>query len=144
MSRSSSSSRRRFVTASSAALVTGFTAGCASETPAPPAAVEAPANRVVPALTEAARNAMTPDAILTRAREGNRRFLEGKERPRDFLAEQRATAAGQFPAAAVLSCIDSRGSAEIIVSKHRNGPIGTRRLVYLGAYTRFENAARGV
>ena len=37
-----------------------------------------------------------------------------------------------------------RGSAEIIVSKHRNGPIGTRRLVYLGAYTRFENAARGV
>ncbi len=37
-----------------------------------------------------------------------------------------------------------RGSAEIIVAKHRNGPIGTRRLVYLGAYTRFENAARGV
>jgi replicative DNA helicase len=37
-----------------------------------------------------------------------------------------------------------RGSAEIIVAKHRNGPIGTRRLVYLGTYTRFENAARGV
>jgi len=37
-----------------------------------------------------------------------------------------------------------RGSAEIIVAKHRNGPIGIRRLVYLGAYTRFENAARNV
>jgi len=37
-----------------------------------------------------------------------------------------------------------RGSAEIIVQKHRNGPIGTRRLVYLGAYTRFENAARSI
>ena len=37
-----------------------------------------------------------------------------------------------------------RGSAEIIVAKHRSGPIGVRRLVYLGAYTRFENAARGV
>jgi replicative DNA helicase len=37
-----------------------------------------------------------------------------------------------------------RGSAEMIIAKHRNGPIGTRRLVYLGAYTRFENAARGV
>ncbi|MGD9701528.1 MAG: replicative DNA helicase [Acidimicrobiia bacterium] len=37
-----------------------------------------------------------------------------------------------------------RGSAEIIIAKHRSGPIGTRRLVYLGAYTRFENAARGI
>jgi replicative DNA helicase len=37
-----------------------------------------------------------------------------------------------------------RGSAEVIVSKHRNGPIGTRRLVFLNTYTRFDNAARGV
>ena len=37
-----------------------------------------------------------------------------------------------------------RGSAEIIVAKHRSGPIGTRRLVFLGPYTRFENAARGI
>ena len=37
-----------------------------------------------------------------------------------------------------------RGAAEIIVAKHRNGPIGTRRLVFLGPYTRFDNAARGV
>ena len=36
-----------------------------------------------------------------------------------------------------------RGVAEIIVSKHRNGPIGSRRLVFLAPYTRFDNAARG-
>jgi replicative DNA helicase len=35
-----------------------------------------------------------------------------------------------------------RGMAEIIVSKHRSGPIGTRKLVFLGNYTRFDNAAR--
>jgi replicative DNA helicase len=37
-----------------------------------------------------------------------------------------------------------RGVAEIIVSKHRSGPIGTRKLVFLGQYTRFDNAAKGV
>jgi replicative DNA helicase len=37
-----------------------------------------------------------------------------------------------------------KGSAEVIVAKHRSGPIGTKRLVFLGPYTRFDNAARGV
>ena len=37
-----------------------------------------------------------------------------------------------------------KGSAEIIVAKHRSGPIGTKRLVFLGQYTRFDNAARSV
>jgi replicative DNA helicase len=37
-----------------------------------------------------------------------------------------------------------KGSAEVIVAKHRSGPIGIKRLVYLGQYTRFDNAARGV
>ena len=32
--------------------------------------------------------------------------------------------------------------AEVIVAKHRAGPIGTKRLVFLGQYTRFDNAAR--
>ena len=37
-----------------------------------------------------------------------------------------------------------KGSAEVIIAKHRAGPIGTKRLVFLGQYTRFDNAARGV
>ena len=32
-----------------------------------------------------------------------------------------------------------KGVAEIIISKQRNGPIGTFRLTFLGQYTRFEN-----
>ena len=37
-----------------------------------------------------------------------------------------------------------KGSAEIIIAKHRSGPIGMKRLAFLGAYTRFDNMARGV
>jgi replicative DNA helicase len=32
-----------------------------------------------------------------------------------------------------------KGTAEIIIAKQRNGPIGTVRLTFLGKYTRFEN-----
>ncbi len=35
----------------------------------------------------------------------------------------------------------NRGQAEIIVAKHRNGPTGMIPLVFLKAYTRFENPA---
>ena len=36
-----------------------------------------------------------------------------------------------------------RGTAEIIVAKHRNGPTDKVRLAFLGHHTRFENMARG-
>ena len=35
-----------------------------------------------------------------------------------------------------------KGTAEIIIGKQRNGPIGTVRLTFLGEHTRFENMAR--
>jgi len=36
-----------------------------------------------------------------------------------------------------------KGTAEIIIGKQRNGPIGTVRLTFLGEYTRFESFAPG-
>jgi len=38
---------------------------------------------------------------------------------------------------------EHKGEAEIIVAKHRNGPLDTVNLVYQGRYTRFANMARG-
>jgi len=36
---------------------------------------------------------------------------------------------------------EAKGTAEIIIGKHRNGPLGTVRLTFIGEYTRFENFA---
>jgi replicative DNA helicase len=35
----------------------------------------------------------------------------------------------------------AKGTAEIIISKQRNGPIGVARLAFIGNLTKFENLA---
>jgi carbonic anhydrase len=67
------------------------------------------------ALTKEMRDKLTPDQIVETMRQGNERFRAGKVSPHDYLAQKRATIAGQYPAAAILSCIDSRAPAEIIL-----------------------------
>lgn len=57
---------------------------------------------------------LTPDAALERMKEGNRRFMEKRMLNRDLLGEVKATSVGQYPAAIVLACVDSRSSPEIV------------------------------
>ena len=67
------------------------------------------------ALTKAERDRLTPDEIIQLMKNGNLRFRKGQRRAQDFLAQQRASAKGQYPAAVLLSCIDSRAPAETIM-----------------------------
>ena len=74
-----------------------------------------PARVWAAALTKAERDRMTPDEIIQRMKSGNERFRRGQKTTQDYLAQQRASAKGQYPAAVLLSCIDSRAPAETIM-----------------------------
>lgn len=66
------------------------------------------------ALDAAGQLRLTPDQIVSALQAGNARFVAGETIPRDMSAQVVATAAGQFPGAVILSCIDSRVPAEIV------------------------------
>ncbi|MBX3434006.1 MAG: bifunctional SulP family inorganic anion transporter/carbonic anhydrase [Pirellulales bacterium] len=57
---------------------------------------------------------VTPEDVLHILREGNERFRNGRQLTRDLARQRDATAAGQFPLAVVLSCIDSRAPVELV------------------------------
>jgi carbonic anhydrase len=67
------------------------------------------------AMSKARRDKLTPDDVLALMKKGNKRFSSGRRADHNFLAQQRATAAGQYPVAVLLSCIDSRAPAETIM-----------------------------
>ena len=56
----------------------------------------------------------TPQRALELLREGNERFVRNLKANRDLLQQANETREGQWPFATVLSCIDSRTSAELI------------------------------
>ncbi len=66
------------------------------------------------ALTKEERDRMTPAQVIDELKKGNERFRAGKMAPRNYLMEKRTSAAGQYPAAVVHACLDSRVPAEII------------------------------
>jgi len=57
---------------------------------------------------------VTPDIALQILREGNERFMKNLKTNRDLLEQVNETAEGQSPFATILSCMDSRTSAELI------------------------------
>ena len=67
------------------------------------------------AMTRAQRDKLTPEDVLAIMKKGNKRFSTGQRENHNFLAQQRASANGQYPVAVLLSCIDSRASAETIM-----------------------------
>ena len=72
------------------------------------------------ALTKAQRDKLSPDDVLALMKKGNKRFYTGKHENNNFLAQQRATAKGQYPAAVLLTCIElACSSRDDLRSPHR-------------------------
>ncbi|MGE0448726.1 MAG: carbonic anhydrase family protein [Vicinamibacterales bacterium] len=64
--------------------------------------------------TKETQSTLTPAKALTFLKDGNERFLNNLRLNRNLLQQVNDTSAGQFPFAVILSCIDSRTSAELI------------------------------
>jgi len=64
--------------------------------------------------TKEFRNSLTPETAFEVLAEGNKRFVSNLKVNRNLLDEVGETADGQFPFAAVLSCMDSRTTVEHI------------------------------
>jgi carbonic anhydrase len=65
-------------------------------------------------LTKEMQNAISPSRALDLLKEGNRRFVNNLKINRNLLQQANETSDGQHPFAVILSCIDSRTSAELI------------------------------
>jgi carbonic anhydrase len=106
--------RRQFVKVGTLTGASALLFGCRptqEPCPAPPLA----APRKVATLTKEWQQALTPQEIVDLAKAGNQRFVNDERQDRDYHHDVSATAAGQHPAAVILSCIDSRAPAEIIL-----------------------------
>ena len=69
------------------------------------------------ALTQEAQAAITSAKALEMLKQGNERFVSGKAIERDYLAQVKQTSKGQFPFAAVVSCLDSRIPPAIVFDR---------------------------
>ena len=65
-------------------------------------------------LTKEQRDSLTPSQVIDELQKGNERFRTGKMVPTNYLAQKQSSVTGQYPAAVVLGCIDSRVPAEIV------------------------------
>jgi carbonic anhydrase len=67
------------------------------------------------ALSKELRDKLTPEQIIQAMKKGNNRFRAGERKERNYLREQKASAKGQYPAAVLLTCMDARAPAEVIM-----------------------------
>ena len=65
-------------------------------------------------LTKEVRDLITPVAAIGLLKKGNERFVNNLKMNRNLLQQVNETSDGQHPFAVILSCIDSRTSAELI------------------------------
>jgi carbonic anhydrase len=68
------------------------------------------------ATAEEQRN-LSPDTVLQRLKDGNKRFTENNITARDHSKMVRASIGGQYPKSVVLSCLDSRIPVEDVFDK---------------------------
>lgn len=66
------------------------------------------------AQTKETQQALDPKGAIALLKEGNNRFVENKNVDRNLLDQVKQTTSGQYPFATILSCIDSRVSAELV------------------------------
>ena len=64
--------------------------------------------------TQETQASISPEKALLILKEGNARFIENLTVDRDLLKQINQTRDGQWPFAAILSCMDSRTSAELV------------------------------
>ncbi|MDF0714977.1 carbonic anhydrase family protein [Muricauda sp. 334s03] len=64
--------------------------------------------------TRETQSTMTPEKAIQFLKEGNQRFQQNLKANRNLLEQVNDTKDGQFPFATILSCIDSRVSAELV------------------------------
>ena len=68
-------------------------------------------------LTAQEQKALTPDIVIQRLKEGNKRFMSNNLTLRDHSALVRDATQGQYPKAVILSCLDSRIPVEDVFDK---------------------------
>lgn len=77
-------------------------------------------------LTKEMQNDITPTIALELLKKGNERFINNLKINRNLLEQANATSDGQHPFAVILSCIDSRTSAELIFDQGLGDVFGIR------------------